>query len=168
MFRERVALAVIASATTGCSLILDFDSALPADAAIDTVYNKAECEYGEPNDTLADAKDITATDTGPAAICAPAMTGGAEDRDFFRFTATGAMATIQIQFMNRVGGDLDIRLYAGDGTMIAQSRGFTDNEKIVCPGAAPLCPMLTAGQYVLEVLPGVAMAVNNYTFSITQ
>jgi len=167
MFRERVALLGFSLITSGCSLILDFDSALPADAMIDTVYTKAECDYGEPNDNAVDAKDITTSDTGPAAICA-APTAGAEDHDFYRFTATGAPATIKIEFMSRVGGDLDLRLFSNDGTMVAQSRGFTDNEVIVCPGSAPLCPMLTAGPYVMEVLPGVSGAVNTYTFSVVQ
>jgi hypothetical protein len=163
----KLALTVLAFAGAGCSLILDFDSALPADAAIDAVYTTAECMYGEPNDTITDAKDITPTDMGPAAICAPTA-GGAEDHDFYRFTATGATATITITFTSRIGGDLDLRLWASDGTMAGQSRGFADNEVLVCPGSAPLCPMLTPGPYVLEVLPGVANAVNNYTFSVMQ
>ena len=149
---------------TGCSLILDFDSALPADAAIDAVYNQAECDFGEPNDTFAEAIELS---TGAAAICAPAA-GSPEDHDYYRFTATGAAATIAITFTSRAGGDLDLKLYASDGTMIAQSRGFGDGEMIACPGASPLCPMLTAGTYVLEVFPGVSSSVNNYSFSITQ
>jgi hypothetical protein len=167
MVRECVALCVLASFAPGCSLILDFDSKLPADAAIDAVYTPAECEYLEPNDSIAGAKDVTASDTGPAAICA-ANVGDPEDHDFYRFTAAGTTATVAIAFMNRTGGDLDLKLYSGDGTMIAQSRGFTDGESITCPGTSPACPMLTAGPYILEVLPGVNGAVNSYTFSITE
>jgi len=167
MVRECVALCLLAAFAPGCSLVLDFDSKLPPDAAIDAVYSQAECDYLEPNETLADAKDVTASDTGPAAICAPAE-GAPEDHDFYRFTATGTAATIAISFMNRTGGDPDLKLYAGDGTMVAQSRGFTDGESIVCPGSSPACPALTAGPYVLEVLPGVTGAVNTYTFAITQ
>lgn len=166
MLRECVALSLVASAS-GCSLILDFDSALPADAAIDGISTQAECDYLEPNDTVAAAVDITAMDTGPAAICPPAA-GNPEDRDFYRFVATGGTATIAISFTSRAGGDLDLKLYAGDGTMVAQSRGFGDGEMIVCPGSSPLCAMLTAGPYILEVFPGVAGSINSYTFSVTQ
>ncbi len=154
-------------ASPGCSLILDFDSKLPADAAIDTVYNQAECDFDEPNDSITDAKDLASADDGPAAICPPAS-GSPEDHDFYRFTATGAAATIKITFTNRSGGDLDLKLYTSDGTMVAQSRGFGDGEMIACPGASPLCPMLTAAPYVFEVLPGVAGSVNNYSIQITQ
>jgi hypothetical protein len=163
MVRECVAL-LLAAVVPGCSLVLDFDSALPADAAIDAVYNQAECDFGEPNDTLAEAIEVS---SGSAAICA-APAGSPEDHDFYRFTATGAAATIAITFTSRPGGDLDLKLYASDGTMIAQSRGFGDGEQIMCPGTSPLCPMLTAGTHVLEVFPGVNGAVNNYSFSVTQ
>ncbi len=160
MVRECVAL-LLAAVVPGCSLILDFDSALPADAATDAVYNQAECDFAEPNDTLADATELSA---GDAAICA----GSPEDHDYYRFMATGAPATITITFTSRPGGDLDLKLYSSDGTMIAQSRGFGDGETVVCPGASPLCPMLTAGPHVLEVLPGVNGSVNNYSFSVSQ
>jgi len=160
-------LCLLAASAPGCSLILDFDSKLPPDAAIDAVYSQAECDYMEPNDSLADAKDITATDTGPAAICA-VEPGAAEDHDFYRFMATGTPATVSIAFMNRTGGDLDLRLYAADGTKIAQSVGFGDGESITCPGTSPACPSLMAAPYILEVLPGVAGAVNTYTISVTQ
>lgn len=163
MVRECVAL-LLAAVVPGCSLILDFDSALPADAATDAVYNQAECDFGEPNDTLAEAVELS---TGDGAICA-AASGSPEDHDYYRFTATGAPATIAVTFTSRAGGDLDIKLYASDGTMIAQSRGFGDGETIVCPGAAPLCPTLTAGSYVFEVFPGVNFSVNNYSFTVTQ
>lgn len=163
MVRECVALLLLA-ASSGCSLILDFDSALPPDAATDAVYSQAECERGEPNDSLAAATDVP---TEGAAICA-AESGSPEDHDFFRFTATGTAATIAITFTSRSGGDLDLKLYAEDGTMVAQSRGFGDGEMIACPGSAPLCPMLSAAPYIIEVLPGVAGSVNNYTIAITQ
>ena len=163
MVRECVAL-VLAAVVPGCSLILDFDSALPADAAIDTVYNQAECDFGEPNESIAEAMDLS---TGAAAICPPAS-GSPEDHDYFKFTATGTPATIAIAFTSRPGGDLDLKLYTADGTMIAQSRGFGDGESLACPGASPLCPMLAAGVYVIEVFPGVNGSVNNYSFTVTQ
>lgn len=166
MLRECVALSLLTSAT-GCSLILDFDTPLPADAAIDGISTQAECDYKEPNDSVAAAVDVTAADSGPAAIC-PANAGDPEDRDFYRFIATGGTATIAITFTSRPGGDLDLKLYSGDGTMVAQSRGFGDGETITCPGSSPLCAALTAGPHVLEVFPGVAGSINTYTFSITQ
>lgn len=167
MVRECVALSMLVIASSGCSLILDFDKPLPADAGIDAVYTTAECEYGEANESIAGASDVTSSVTGPAAICPP-ESGAPEDHDFYRFTATGAAATIKIDFTSRAGGDLDLKLYTGDGTMVAQSRGFGDGETLVCPGASPLCPMLTAAPYVVEVFPGVTGSVNNYTLTITQ
>ena len=71
MIRECVPLA-FAALLPGCSLILDFsDSAVPADAAIDAVYTQAECDYKEPNDSVADAQKIVharAKDNGLAAL----------------------------------------------------------------------------------------------------
>lgn len=167
MVRECAALPLVAALTSGCSLILDFDSAPPPDAATDAVYSQPECDYLEPNDEFSAAVDVTASDSGPAAICAP-VPGAPEDRDFYRFNATGAPLTLAIMFTSRPGGDLDLRLFAADGTMVGQSRGFGDGELLVCPGTSPLCPALTAGPHVFEVFPGVAGSVNNYTFSITQ
>lgn len=167
MVRECVALAVVAL-TPACSLILDFDEKPPADASIDGPYTQAQCDYMEPNDSIAAAMAVTATDMGPAAICAPMM-GNPEDHDFYKFTVASAMVTVAIQFTNRPSGDLDIQLYkASDESRVAQSRGFGDTETITCPGASPSCPTLNVGEdYVLEVFPAVAGSVNNYTFTIT-
>ena len=166
MVRECLALAVVAL-TPACSLILDFDEKPPADASIDGPYTQAQCDYMEPNDTVETAMVVTATDMGPAAICAPKM-GNPEDVDYYKFTVASAMVTVGIQFTNRPGGDLDIKLIkASDSTTVAQSRGFGDSEMIVCPGAAPSCPTLTVGEdYVLEVFPAVPGSVNNYTLSV--
>jgi hypothetical protein len=77
------------------------------------------------------------------------------------------MLTLAIQFTNRPGGDLDLKLYDSTGTTISQSRGFGDGETIVCPGTAPACPTITAGQdYVFEVFPALPGYVNAYTFSV--
>ena len=51
--------------------------------------------------------------------------------------------------------------------MLAQSRGFVDNETITCPGASPACAMLVEGDYIFEVFPAVPGEVNNYTLSLT-
>lgn len=166
MVRECVALSLLAAFCPGCSLVLDFDQGPPPDAAVDAVYTQAECDYLEPNDTLAEAAEITADDTGPAAICA--RDAGPEDHDFYRFTANGGTVTIAVTFTARPGGDLDLKLYDPMGTLIAQSREFGDTEVLTCPGPAPACPALDAGTYTFEVFPGVAGSVNTYTFSIVQ
>jgi hypothetical protein len=168
MVRECVRLFVIAAACPACSLILDFsDSAIPADAAIDAVYTQAECDYKEPNESTAEAAIVVAGDMGPAAICA-SENGNPDDKDVYKFTASGAMFTVGIMFTNRPGGDLDIKLYDSGGATIAQSRGFGDTEMITCPGASPSCPTPALGaDYFLEVFPAVPGSVNNYTFTIT-
>jgi hypothetical protein len=164
MVRECVALSII-TLMPACSLILDFDQAPPADAGIDAPYTQAECDYKEPNDSVATAAMIDpATEMGPAAICA--TMDGTEDRDFYKFTASSATVTVAIAFTNRPGGDLDIKLYDAGGVMVAQSRGFGNGEMITCPGASPSCPTLAPGDYVLEVFPAVPGSVNNYTISI--
>ena len=167
MVRECVPL-FIAALCPGCSLILDFsDSAAPKDAAIDAVYTQEQCDYKEPNDAVAEAQMVVAGDMGPAAICA-AMAGGAEDHDFYKFTVATVPFTVGIQFTNRAGGDLDMKVYKADGTLLGQSRGFGDTEMLTCPGSAPACPSVTPGDYVLEVFPAVVGAVNTYTFTFTQ
>lgn len=158
MRRELCLLALI----PGCSLVLDFsDKAIPKDAMIDAPYTADECAYKEPNDTFDAAAVITATDTGPAAICAD------DPADFYKFTVAGAMSvTWSILFTNRPGGDLDLELLGSDGTQKAISRGFGDGETITCPGSAPVCPALADGDYVMRVFPATQGAVNAYTFSV--
>src|SRR5262245_45159721 len=137
----RGALAAIAIVATmpACSLILDFsESAAPADASIDGPYTKVECDYKEPNNTLTAPAVVLATDRGPAAICS--ATAGVDDHDFYQFTVTGTTLTIAVAFMNRQGGDLDLKVYDQTGIMIGQSRSFGDGEMITCPGLAPSCP----------------------------
>lgn len=158
MRREFALLALV----PGCSLVLDFsDKAIPKDAAIDAPYTADECMYKEPNDSVDTAPVITTTDTGPAAICAD------DPGDYYKFTVAGASTvTIGIQFTNRPGGDLDLQLLDTMGTQVSISRGFGDGETIVCPGAAPACPKLADGDYVMRVFPAVTGAVNAYTFSL--
>lgn len=167
MVRECVPV-LVAALCPGCSLILDFsDSAAPKDASIDAVYTQEQCDYKEPNDSVTDAPMVVAGDMGPAAICAP--TGGAaEDHDFYKFTVATVPFTVGIQFMNRPGGDLDMKVYKSDGTLLGQSRGFGNTESITCPGSAPACPSVTPGDFVIEVFPAVTGAVNTYTFTFTQ
>lgn len=166
MVRECVRLFILASLCPGCSLILDFsDGAAPRDAMADTPYTQAECDYMEPNESIAAPAMVTAADTGPAAIC---KTEGTEDHDFYKFTTPGGVpVTVAITFTNRAGGDLDMRLYDSTGTVISRSSGFGNGESITCPGDSPACGMLSAGDYVFEVFPAVAGSVNNYTISLT-
>jgi hypothetical protein len=166
MLREcaRLPIAAIATVCTGCSVLLDFDQAPLGDAAVDGPFTQAECSYKEPNDSFATAVMVEASDQGPAAICPPMP--GVDDRDFYKFTVNSATVTVSIM-LTRQGGDLDIKLYDGFGTMQAQARGFGNTEMIVCPGPSPACPMLSVGSdYVLEVFPAIAGAANAYTFSI--
>jgi hypothetical protein len=165
MVRECARLFILASLCPGCSLVLDFsDSAAPHDAMADTPYTQAECDFMEPNDSLATPAMVSATDTGPAAICA----GTPEDHDFYKFTVAGTgPVTVAITFTNRAGGDLDMRLYDSMGTVVSRSSGFGNGETITCPGQSPACGTLSAGDYVFEVFPAVAGSVNNYTFSLS-
>jgi hypothetical protein len=165
MVRELVATLLLVPAA-GCSWILDFsDRAIPRDAQIDAPYTQAECDYNEPNDSAATAALITAADTGPAAICA----GEIDDHDFYRFTvpAMTAKVELRITYNYRTTGDLDLRLFDRTGAnMLAQSRGFGSEERIVCPGASPACAALPADDYVFEVFPAVSGSVNDYTFAL--
>jgi hypothetical protein len=165
MGRECV-LGLLLAPLTGCSWMLDFsDSAIPVDAAPDAPYTQEQCDYLEPNDSLAEAALITPAEIGTAAICA----GDVEDHDFYKFTVPPdtASVTIRILFSSRPGGDLDLKLLDASGTMLAQSRGFVDDETIVCPSASPSCPALTEGDYVFEVFPAVPGSTNSYTLSLT-
>lgn len=160
MRREFAASAL--AALPGCSLILDFsDGAIPVDAAADAPFSEAACGFGEPNDSPATAAILTAGEAGPAAICL------ASDHDFYRITVpTGtARVTLAIALMHTVTGDLDLALYdAGGSRPLASSHGFGDTEMITCPSAT--CAALAPGDYVFEVLPGVAGAVNDYRISV--
>jgi hypothetical protein len=166
MVREYIA-AWLAIPAAGCSLLLDFsDQAIPRDAAPDAPFSAEECAYKEPNNSVAMAAMIAASDTGPAAICP----GDTEDHDFYRFAvpATATRIEIRIDSIYRTSGDLDLRLHDGAGTtVLSQSHNFSDQERIVCPGSVPSCPTLAAGDYVFEVLPAVTGAVNRYTFMLT-
>jgi hypothetical protein len=150
---------------SGCSLALDFSpGAVPADGG-DVPYTQADCDYKEPNNSPADAATFEATDTGPAAICA----GDTEDRDFYRFTipAGTASVSVRVTFVSRPSGDLDLRITDASGaTTFGQSRGFEEVELVTCPGSAPVCPTLGAGDYLFEVFPAAPGAVNRYEIAL--
>lgn len=161
------ALAVVIVGSTGCSLVLNFSNKeIPKDAAIDGPFTADECSYKEPNDSIATAAVITATDTGPAAICPP--TPGADDVDWYRFTVPPGTTkvSIAIHFTSRPGGDLDLELDDTSMNRLAQSRGFGDSETIVCPAASPPCATLVPGDYAFEVFPGTSGNVNDYTLAL--
>ena len=152
----------------GCSLVLDFSpKAVPTDAMIDAPYDRAACQYMEPNDTIDTATTMQpGTDTGPAAICPLVM--GVDDLDYYKFTVpAGTMkVTVATAFVNRLG-DLDMRLFAASTqALVAESLGFTDGETITCPASSPPCPMLAAGDYIFEVFGAEAGVTNGYTFSV--
>jgi hypothetical protein len=163
------ALVALLSASTGCSLILDFSSsAVPVDAEIDAPYTQEQCDFKEPNNNTDEAgmnAVLSSGDTGSAAICA----GDPEDHDFYKFTvpAMTAQVEVKISFMNRPTGDLDLRISNATGMMMAQSRGFGNEEAIVCPAVAPACQMLPEGDYFIEVFPAISGAVNTYDIALT-
>jgi hypothetical protein len=170
MVRE-LGLCLVAALCGGCSLVLNFNNnQIPIDAEIDGPYSGDECAYMEPNDTADTAMTVTTADMGPAAICRQARDSGlADDLDYYKFTVPTGTTKVTISMMSiyRPGGDLDLVLYDVTGTMrLAQSRGFTDNETIVCPAASPACAMLVPADYVFAVIPAVPGHVNSYTFSL--
>jgi len=165
MVRECL-VALVLAPLAGCSLILDFSkSAVPIDAMIDAPYTQDQCDYKEPNDTVDTAALITQADTGTAAICS----GDAEDHDLYKFSVPAGTSKVQVKitFQNRPSGDLDLKLSDATGAMIAQSRGFGNDETIVCPASSPACPTLAAGTYIFEVFPALTGAVNSYDFQLT-
>ena len=156
----------------GCSLILDFsDGAIPVDATADTPFSQAECDYKEPNDSIAIAAVFDPAEVGPAAICS--TTEGVDDHDFYRFTVPAGITTVRIRitFQTSPTGDLDLRLYDKTGaTVLSSSVGFMDVEEITCPGQSPLCNqnmMLAPDDYIFEVYSGVAGGANRYDISLS-
>jgi len=157
-------VAVVLASASGCSLVLDFSpGAIPVDAP---PYSQRECEYGEPNNAPEEATALTTEDTGPAAICGGA--GDPEDHDFYRFTVppNTARVSVRVTFAGP-DGDLDLRITDAAGAMVGQSRGFGDEELVVCPGASPRCPQLASGDYVFEVFPAKVGAVNRYEIALS-
>ena len=157
MVRECAATLALLLTTPACSLLLDFSDPPPT-----APYTQTECNYHEPNDSRGAAAPITPADAGPAAICP----GATEDHDFYQFSVPPGTARVEfkLDYVDRSGGDLDLRLYDGTATPPV-SNSFGDEERITCPGASPRCEALAAGDYVFEVFPASG-AVNRYTFSL--
>jgi hypothetical protein len=154
--------------TAGCSLFLDFsEGAIPEDATPDSPFSQAECEFKEPNDSVAEAVLLDVSEAGPGAVCERNV--GVQDRDFYRFTVPAGTTTVtlRITFMSSATGDLDLRLYDATGsTVLASSVGFMDTEQIVCPGQSPTCAALAEGDYIFEVFSPVAGGANRYDISL--
>ena len=148
---------------SGCSLILDFSGSTEPD--VDAAYTQAECDFKEPNDTRDTASVLDVSDVGPAAIC-PKM--GVDDHDFYRITLpTSSSVSFKITYFFSSNSDLDLQLTNTAGDVLSSSRGFDNDEIIVCPGASPPCPMtLAPGDYILEVLPGQPGMANRYDIAI--
>lgn len=163
MVRE-CAIAALALCS-GCSLILDFSG--EGKPAIDAPFTDVECIFKEPNDTVETAATLELTEVGPAAICPPA--GGGEDHDFYKITVpANSSFSAKITFVNSATGDLDLKLSDSAGTMLSSSRGFDNDEQIVCPGASPPCAgPLMPGDYILEVFPAAPGAGNRYDIAIS-
>lgn len=152
-------------AASGCSLILDFSG--ETKPPVDAPFTDVECAFAEPNDTLATAATLAVTDVGPAAICSTAM--GVDDHDFYKLTIPdNSSTTFKITFVTFATGDLDLKLTDAQGTTLASSRGFDNDEEILCPGASPPCAgPLAAGDYFLEVFPANPGMANRYDLAIT-
>jgi len=162
MLRE-CACALAAIAMSGCSLILDFSGSTEPD--VDAAFTQAECDFKEPNDTRDTAIALAVTDVGPAAIC-PKMS--VDDHDFYRITLpTSSSVSFKITYFFSSNSDLDLQLTNMAGDVLSSSRGFDNDEIIVCPGASPPCTgPLAPGDYILEVLPGQPGMANRYDISI--
>lgn len=161
----RCAIALLVCLASGCSLILDFSG--ETKPMPDAPFTDAECAYKEPNDSAATATTLELTDVGPAAICPPAA--GGDDVDFYRITLPAStMFSARISFVQSTMGDLDLRLTDAQGTVLATSRGFDNDELIACPGSTPPCAgPLAPGDYFVEVFPASSGMANRYDLAFT-
>ncbi len=154
---------------SGCEVVLDFGvhpDAVPPDAAgPDAMLVPDPCTVLEPNDDPTMAQPLTTGENRYAAICPGA------DVDFYKVTiASGQTLDFKILFKN-ANGDLDMQLYDATGvSVVAESRGFVDNEEIKCPndpGMAPTCAMLSAGDYTVKVFGAVPGTQNVYRLQVS-
>ncbi len=164
MVRE-CAFALALPLVGGCSLILDFSGS--TETPVDAPFTQTECAFKEPNDTIDTAAQLELTDVGPAAICSTMM--GVDDNDFYKITLpTNTAVSIKVSFVSFAGGDLDLKLTDAQGGMLSASRGFDNEELIVCPGSSPPCAgPLAAGDYVIDVFPAQPGMANRYDIAIT-
>ncbi len=156
------AVAALGALVTACSLILDFDDPpAPPDAQTIDAIPAAACDFGEPNDNRTVAAPLDPVMGQSAAIC------GAGDRDFYSIQiADGQALSFTILFPQTGGrGDLDMRLLDDVGGIVARSLSTDPDEAIICPGASPACPVLAAGNYVIEVFGFSPDVENGYTIN---
>jgi hypothetical protein len=156
-----LAMTALVGASTGCSLILDFDKQA-ASATPDSALTDTACMAYEPNDNPASAMAIPAGDLD-AAIC-----GGGET-DYFKITVDGTQSVLaRITFMNRGGaGDIDLRLLSSTGaSVIDESRTSENSEEVDCPGGLQCTGALPAGDYLLQVLGFNATVTSAYSLHL--
>jgi hypothetical protein len=163
MFRAAGAAALIALG--GCSLILDFDVEAdggPGDAGVaDATRDGPDpCETGEPNDDISEAYPISAGTHSDLAICP------AGDKDFYRFTLGEAQDLVILLSFDNMGGagDLEMRLYDGQGTIVDGSMGFGNTERI--ERSLAMSNQLPADDYSIEIYPFSASTQNTYTLEL--
>lgn len=150
------ALAVTAwGPAAGCSLLLDFDSEPP-------VFPPDECAYGEPNDTRETAAPLSPGEVIAAALCRP-------DVDYYALEIpAGRVSTrIDLRFVQAgAQGNLDMRLFDGEGRMRASSLSTDSDEQIRCPSNT--CEDLPVGTYVLEIREEVSSTTGaRYQLEVT-
>ncbi|MBZ0118809.1 MAG: PPC domain-containing protein, partial [Sandaracinaceae bacterium] len=106
---------------------------------------------GEPDDTRSSARPLVGTDFD-GTICPM-------DDDWIAVPVTGPSRIEATLIFTHAMGDLDLELYAPDGTLAGYSRGITDEESIGIDVG-------TAGTYALRVL-GYGGAGNQYLGMVT-
>lgn len=165
-----VLAALVATAGTGCSLILDFSESADAgpegdDGGLIDAFGNGDapppCDAFEPNNDIS-SPTLVDPGTHPGLAICP---GG--DRDFYRFSVeAGQDMIVEIRFDNMGGaGDLEMRLFDGTGTQVAVSMTFDDNELI--ERTAAMMNQLPADDYTAEVFGNQASVQNDYTLLLT-
>jgi hypothetical protein len=148
----------------GCTLILDFeDPPAPVDALQLDAIDPGACELGEPNQTRPAAFPLDLATDLDAAICEPG------DHDFYSISVdANQTVTVAMSFVQQGSrGDLDLRLYDGNGNVVARSASADSDERIVCPSATPpVCVQLEAGPYFIEVYGFEDQHVNAYSIRV--
>lgn len=153
-------------ALSGCTAILDFSEPIDktdagpsaVDASVGPDALNAVCASFEPNDTIADAKNITPMDVASA-------TCSATDTDIFSFMVGPSQdVTITLSFTGNAGDDLHLGLLDGDGATIVESSGIGNTEQIV--RSLALTTALAEGTYHIEVQPNVVTGVIPYSVNL--
>jgi hypothetical protein len=162
----------------GCSLLLDFDvprdggasetdaagggdGGGPIDAGGVAIDAADYCPTFEPNDTRESATPLAPGLYDNVAVCPGA------DNDFYSFALDGAQDLIVlITFENDGGqGDLEMQLFNDAGTVVAQSMGFSDSERIERSEAQG--GRLPAGTYTARIYGFNALIQNDYVLELT-